>query len=431
MFIHYMMLSLLLPIMGWAIPPMIQQGPMLQFVDPNVCNEGVAEDVCPDGSFIVEASDSCGIAFWNRSISSDGNPWVLGQVIPLPNCNIQSIALAKGNCSTVVVGCTYGSDNSGFVLVLDNLIGSGGWTQTAQLTYPNCPSPNAYCLLGLAVGIDDPRQTIMATIPEYQLQKGGVLIYHAEGIGSWTTPVLLQATDYVSPAAQQGRTAVLSRNGQVVIWGAQFDANNNGSIWYSHYTAPLWSLPSPRYSPPDLGPTVRDPIYGAIPPQFGSAITTTYNGSIVAVSSYTEVYVYAHTSFFTGRVRTFQIDTSAGVGVGITYLQNLPLPSDMYLASGGGNRNQFGQAMTISSYGTVLAIAAEEATNTGLAGVWRYAGMPFAQVGTAIFGNPEDSNSNFGCTITFGNATNLMSVTACYSDGGVSGTGATYVFTNA
>ena len=299
------------------------------------------------------------------------------------NANANIVAIGAGNA---------GTDQAGTVTMFE-FDGSSSWTQIGSPIEGESAGDKA----GFAVAISDDGYTVAigardntccdGPIDEYA---GQVRVFQFES-GDWVQ--LGSDLDGYNYYAGLGYTVALSGDGTILAVGAPTNYYATGYAQIYQYDGSSWTQMGQEISGDDR----RD---------HAGSVALSNDGKVVAVGSRNALYYENDaTDEDIGYVRVYGFDGSAWVQLGLDIEGSQPLDA-------------FGDFVSLSTDGTVIAIGAEAYDNsTGLVRMYEYDSIndDWNQLGSDILGEAED---DFASTVSLSGDGLRVAIGANGNDGG-------------
>ena len=201
-----------------------------------------------------------------------------------------------------------------------------------------------------------------------------------------------------------GSSVTLSSDGSILAAGAPKNNGNgseSGQVRVYEYVSGAWS---------QLGADIDGEAAGDI---FGSAVSLSSDGSILAIGA----PLNDENGSNSGHVRVYEYVSGAWTQLG----------SDI---DGEAAEDRFGNSVSLSSDGTILAVGAwyndGNGSNSGHVRVFKYVSGSWTQLGTDIDG--EAAGDYFGKSVSISSDGSILAIGAHYNDGNGSGSGHARVY---
>lgn len=201
---------------------------------------GRSVDISDDGSVVVASNGGGGtvgdvIVYekpsggWANATDGDAELSSPGAGSFATGQKDNSVAIS-GDGTVIAAGANSedtGSTNSGSVFIY-NKPSSGGWATTSSATHELGANPRVSGdSFGWSVSLDEAGTSLAVGTQDYSSNAGAVYLLENSG-GTWSQSAILTGSGGQSTNIKLGTTAKISRNGRVVVSGAEYDTTTGG-----------------------------------------------------------------------------------------------------------------------------------------------------------------------------------------------------------
>ena len=261
-------------------------------------------------------------------------------------------AAVSANGSTLVIGGWFDNQTDGAIWIFSNI--AGVWTQQGEKISGADSSQ-----FGKAVAISADGNTIAVGADLDEDGVGSVQVFFKES-GVWAPQGgKLVGTGYVG-GARQGSSVALSADGNTLVVGGPRDASFTGAAWVFSRTDGVWSQQTSKFVGGGAVGISGDAsvfintkesqttIYVGPGPSWSAQTPLEQGGSVVTLSADARTFAVTSLDPFSSIVRIYSVS-----GLSITLQASLSAPS---------NTEYFGESLSLSANGTVLAVGAPGST---------------------------------------------------------------------